>query len=247
MKSATSTLYKQLLAQPDVYLPQLKEPNFYSDDDVFKRGYLWYEALFDGSDDADIIGEASKHYTKLPTYPLTVSRMMTHNPTVKLIYLIRHPIDRLVSHYIHEWTQNNIKTDINNAVYKYPELVQYSRYYYQLEPYLEEFDNENIMLVPFDLLISDSQKVLEKVCYFIGYDKKPEWISDSERINASQDRIRRFPLYNLLVESKVASWIRSTFIPKKVRNNVKQRYQITEPLKKTTKKGKTGTNLNAKI
>ncbi len=50
----------------------------------------------------DLCGESSTHYTKLPDYPETVSRMKALLPSVKLIYVMRHPIERLISHYVHQ-------------------------------------------------------------------------------------------------------------------------------------------------
>ena len=100
MKSATSTLYEQLQRQPGIFLPELKEPNFFSDQ--YARGWDWYAGLFAEARASDIVGEASTHYTKLPTYPETVSRMWDHLPDAHLIYVMRDPIDRLVSQYIHQ-------------------------------------------------------------------------------------------------------------------------------------------------
>ncbi len=56
----------------------------------------------------DLRGESSTHYTKLPTYPRTVDRMVRDLPRLKLIYVMRHPIERLVSQYVHELTAGRI-------------------------------------------------------------------------------------------------------------------------------------------
>src|SRR5690242_12371158 len=95
MKSATSTLYDQLLLQPGIFLPTLKEPNFFSDDQQYSRGLDWYKSLFSEAQSTDLLGEASTHYTKLPTYPRTIERMRGVLDQPRLIYVMRHPIDRL--------------------------------------------------------------------------------------------------------------------------------------------------------
>ena len=62
-------------------------------------------------------GESSTHYTKLPTYPSGPSiRMVEAFPRVKLIYVMRHPIDRLASHYLHEQTVGRINVGLEQAV-----------------------------------------------------------------------------------------------------------------------------------
>ena len=75
MKSGTSTLQAQLAVQPGLFMTTPKEPNFFSDDDIYAKGIDWYRSLFDAAAAGDLKGEASTHYTKLPDYPDTVTRL----------------------------------------------------------------------------------------------------------------------------------------------------------------------------
>ena len=136
MKSATTTLHEQLARQPGLWMSRPKEPNFFSDDENYARGPSWYASCFEGAGPDDLRGESSTHYTKLPTHPRTVERMLEALPRVKLIYVMRHPIDRLTSHYLHEQTVGRITVGLEQAVDRCPELVDYGRYGMQLEPYL---------------------------------------------------------------------------------------------------------------
>src|SRR5271168_5119276 len=102
MKSATTTLHEQLARQPGVCMSRPKEPNFFSDDANYAQGWRWYSSHFRGSRAGVGRGESSTHYTKLPTFPRTVERMVRDLPRIKLIYVMRHPIERLVSQYVHE-------------------------------------------------------------------------------------------------------------------------------------------------
>ena len=81
-----------------------KEPNFFSDDENYSRGWGWYEAMFRPAAPEDLRGESSTHYTKLPSYRRTVDRMVHDLPRLKFIYVMRHPIDRVMSQYVHELT-----------------------------------------------------------------------------------------------------------------------------------------------
>ena len=139
MKSATTTLHEQLARQPGLWMSRPKEPNFFSDDENYARGHSWYASCFEGAGDDDLRGESSTHYTKLPTHPRTVERMLEALPRVKLIYVMRHPIDRLTSHYLHEQTVGRITVGLEEAVDRCPELVDYGRYGMQLEPYLRAY------------------------------------------------------------------------------------------------------------
>lgn len=128
MKSATTTLHEQLRRQPGFFMTSPKEPNFFSDDAIHARGWAWYGALFRSARPGDLRGESSTHYTKLPTHPRTVERMARALPWLKLVYLMRHPIDRLISQYVHEVTGGRIGTGLAEAVVEHPELIDYSRY-----------------------------------------------------------------------------------------------------------------------
>src|SRR5262249_9316045 len=139
MKSATTTLHEQLARQPGIFMSRPKEPNFFSDDANYVRGLSWYRSLFPGRDGVVLRGESSTHYTKLPTYPRTVKRMTQSLRDVKLIYVMRHPIDRLVSHYMHERSLDSVRAGIDEAIEEVPILVDYGRYGMQLLPYLEVY------------------------------------------------------------------------------------------------------------
>ena len=201
MKSATSTLYEQLLRQPDIFLPHLKEPNFFSNDEQYSRGAEWYTSLFDEAGESDILGAASTHYTKLPTYPQTIERMRHWLDQPRLIYVMRDPVDRLISQYMHQLSQGEIHCELDKALTRNPELIAYSCYAYQLAPFIDTYGKANILPVFFDRLIADPQGELERVCRFIGNNGKVEWCQDLSQRNVSSDRVRKFPLYDLLVDN----------------------------------------------
>ena len=226
MKSATSTLYEQLLRQPGIFLPELKEPNFFSDDAQYARGLDWYSGLFDDAKATDILGEASTHYTKLPKYPKTVARMRSCLNKPRLIYVMRDPVDRLISQYIHQWSEGEIRCGLDEAITVHRELVAYSCYARQLEPFIEAFGKEAILLVCLDRLTKDPQGELDRVCAFIGYAEKAHWDADLSRGNVSADRMRKFPLYDLLIDHPLAAKLRQTLVPKVARTKVRQFFSM---------------------
>ncbi|WP_330110235.1 sulfotransferase family protein [Methylophaga thalassica] len=222
MKSATSTLHEQLALQPGIFMSTPKEPNFFSDDDVYQLGLGWYEHLFENATPNDICGESSTHYTKLPDYPHTINRMSAFLPELKLIYVIRHPVERLVSHYIHQWSQNVIRADINIAIDTFPELINYSLYSMQITPYIEQYGSENILLVFSEAFRKEPELELERVARFIGYDEPVVWHETLPEQNVSNQRVRRFKGYNFLVNNPILATVRRSLIPKGLRDFVKQ-------------------------
>lgn len=228
MKSATSTLHEQLAQQSGIFMSTPKEPNYFSDDAQYALGDSWYDALFKDAKPGDLCGESSTHYTKLPDYPLTLVRMSKRLKDPKLIYVMRHPIDRLISHYIHQWTQNVFKCDINDAIDKYEELTSYSCYAKQLTPYFELYGHENILPVFTESLRINPQKELERVADYIGYDKAVLWQEELVEQNVSSQRIRIFKGYDLLIESILMTFLRRKLIPKNFRNRIKRALTMTK-------------------
>lgn len=228
MKSATTSLYDQLVCQPGIFMSTPKEPNFFSDAEQYAKGMAWYSGLFAEAPENYLQGEASTHYTKLPTHAQTVPRLKEHLPNARFIYVMRHPMDRLVSHYIHEWSTGVYHCDLEEAIKKYPELVAYGSYAMQLEPYFEAFGHEAVLPVFFDRLIREPQSELERICRFIGYQGQPVWIQDLKPDNVSSQRVRKFPGYRYLVESRAATWLRRRFIPQGFRDAVKNRLRMRE-------------------
>jgi hypothetical protein len=222
MKCATSTLHSQLARQPGIFMSEPKEPNFFSDDDVYGRGLNYYRGLFAAAGDASLRGESSTHYTKLPTYPKTIVRMRELLRDIKLIYVMRHPLDRLVSHYIHEWSLRNIDTPLDQAVDAHPQLIDYGRYHMQLAPFIEVYGRANVLPVFAERLQANPQAELERVCRFLGYAGTPAWSPDVARQNASNERLRLGKLGRELFEHPTLSMLRRRVVPQFVREAVKE-------------------------
>lgn len=221
MKSATSTLHEQLALQPGIFMSTPKEPNFFSDDDVYQLGLEWYDDLFKAASDDDICGESSTHYTKMPDYPQTIERMASYLPSLKLIYVIRHPIERLVSHYMHQWSQNVIRTDINSAIGAFPELINYSCYSMQLKPYIERYGADNILVSFSEAFRKSPERELQRVANFIGYSGEVTWYDDLPEQNVSSQRVRRFRGYEFIVNHPLMAKIRRGIVPQSLRDFIK--------------------------
>ena len=228
MKSATSTLHEQLAKQSNIVMSNPKEPYFFSDDPVYAQGIAWYAQLFAHAPEGALCGESTTHYAKLPTYPKTVTRIAQHLPKAKFIYILRHPIDRLISQYIHQWTEGEIEVPITQAIDRHPELISYSRYTYQMQPYFEKFGRDRLQILFFDRLKTHPQEELERVCRFIGYKGEVKWHFEDDQRNVSADRMRVNPLRDALVNAPIISTIRKKLIPQAWRDRVKAMWQMRE-------------------
>lgn len=229
MKCATSTLHEQLALQPGIFMSTPKEPNFFSDEEIFARGMEWYEELFATGARAQLCGESSTHYTKLPTHPQAADRIAQHLPEARLVYVMRDPIARLVSHYRHEWTQRTLEGPIETAIHEHPELVAYGCYAMQLQPYLERFGPGRVLPVFAERLERHPQRELERVCGFLGYAGRPSWDAARGRRNAGRKRLRRNPWRDAVVEAPLLAPLRRRLVPRRVRERIKSLWRMETP------------------
>lgn len=233
MKCATSTLHEQLARQQGVFMSDPKEPCFFSDDAQWRRGLSWYKSLFRNSKAGDLCGESSTHYTKLPAYPQTVQRMRDCcGDDLRFIYIMRHPIDRLVSHYIHEWSQGVIdhETTIDDAVQKHPELVDYSRYAFQLRPYVESFSKgrDGILLMFFERLVAQQELELRRVAKFLDLSGEVSWIEEVGQQNVSTERVRKHSVRDAVLAMPGVRPMLRQIVPQSVRNRMKEKWSMQE-------------------
>lgn len=229
MKCATSTLHDQLARIDGISMTEPKEPNFFSDELNWAKGMGWYESLFESMPVDDLKGESSTHYTKLPTYPLCIPRMHEHLPNAKLIYVMRDPIDRVVSQYIHEWSQRVIEDGctIDDAIDRYPMLAEYSKYAMQLSPYVEKWGMGHILPVFFERLMHNPQEEFERVGRFLGITTELQWDMDDAQ-NVSSQRQRRGPVVNAILGNRVMQAVRRTMLPESLRARIRSRWTMKE-------------------
>lgn len=227
MKCGTSTLQSQLAAQQGIFMTTPKEPNFFSDDDIYAKGMAWYQALFVDAPAGALKGEASTHYTKLPTYPHTLTRLRASLEAPKLIYVIRNPVQRAVSHYLHEVTMRVMTADAQAMFATHPELIAYGQYAMQITPFIDAYGKDRVFLTSLEQLKSDPDGELARIGLFLGRDDLV-WDHGQMAQNVSAERIKRFPLHGVVFDNPVATALRRMLVPQSLRDKIKARRQISD-------------------
>ena len=134
----------------------------------------WYKQCFSGS--AQAYGETSTNYAKhpgfdgIPGFDGVPERMHSLLPDIKLLYLVRDPIERAISHYVHNWAKGQVDEPVEEVLCPPDEskYVNVSRYHYQLLQYLEYYDWENICVIESEDLRNARTKTLSEIFEFIG-------------------------------------------------------------------------------
>jgi len=97
-----------------------------------------------------------------------VERMAGVVPDVRIVYLVRDPIERIRSHYVHEVGHMGLRKPLAEAIRDDPNYVDFSRYAYQIAPYRDRFGDDSVLIVPSEQLRSDRAGTLDAVFRFVG-------------------------------------------------------------------------------
>jgi hypothetical protein len=121
-KGGTTSLFNYLIQHPRIYAPFRKEIKFF--DSNYFNGLSWYRAHFPLRRKLEhehaLTGEATPYYMFHPTAPERISQAL---PDVRIIVLLRNPVDRAYSHYQHMVRAGRETLSFEEALEKEPERL----------------------------------------------------------------------------------------------------------------------------
>jgi sulfotransferase family protein len=172
MKAGTVSLSHYLAEHPDVFIGRggkFGEPNFFVAENNWPRGRDWYESLFDGAGRAAAIGECSPSYTWAHVYRGVPERMAQIVPEARLVYVVRDPIARMRSMYMHQVSagRERRRPEVALADDRY---LGPSRYGFQLAAFLEHFDRGQVLVVASEVLRDRPREALSAVFDHLAVD-----------------------------------------------------------------------------
>ena len=170
LKCGTTSLHHYLNLHPEIAMSRPKELNFFVSELNWPLGRDWYAGHFDPS--ARIRGESSPHYTNRPSFNGVPGRMRELlGSDVRLVYVVRDPIDRMLSHYLHNvgggYEDRSLVDALSDPESSY---VARSRYFFQVEPYLEEFGADRVQIIGREELKADRPGTMRRTFEFLGVD-----------------------------------------------------------------------------
>jgi hypothetical protein len=170
MKAGTTSLHAYLSSHPQVFMAEPKELHYFVESKNWPRGQSWYEAHFAGGGAALARGEASPSYSQADLFPGAAERIAAALPGVRLVYLVRHPIARMRSMYLHQLASGRETEPIVSAFAAHPYYLNASRYAWQLDHYLAHFPSGSIKVVTTEALRDQPHATLASVLAFLGVD-----------------------------------------------------------------------------
>jgi hypothetical protein len=231
-KCGTTALYEMLRRQPGIYMPALKEPQFFAEEmrvgarpehlpDTLEE----YLALFDGARVDELLGEASPSYLRSHTAAGAIAELQ---PDARIIAILREPASLLRSVHL-QFVQAAIESehDLRKALALEPErrqgrnlprhgfwplALQYSEhvhYVEQLRRYHAAFGSEQVLVLIYDDFRADNEGTVREVLRFLGVeDASPVQTLEANPTVAARSRALT-PLPSGAAPSRVRSSSRS--------------------------------------
>ena len=187
-RCGTSWLYEVADRHPRIEMakPRRPEPKFFLDDTIYARGLDYYSRTwFDAIAPDKIAGEKSTNYLESAA---AARRIREHLPAVKLIFMLRNPVERAFSNY--RWSKMNglEAEDFDTAldleasgVRETPAHLQFARpfdylarglYRKLLEPWFERFAREQILCLRYEDIAADAGSLAVRLHRFLGVESR---------------------------------------------------------------------------
>ncbi len=189
-KAGTTSLWSYLDNHPEVFVSQNKEPKFFVPERSPSQDLAWYESLFADAGEAKARGECSTDYTVFPVYGGVPARIAALLPEVRLVYLMRHPIERMRSAYAYGLWVGSEHRPIDEALTTDSRYIFQSQYAMQIEQYLPHFPMAQILPVKSEDLRTNREEALRRIFSFIGVDPELRPANLQSEMNTAEGRTR---------------------------------------------------------
>ena len=245
-RSGTTTLYEELKRHPQIFMSSIKEPMFFAvegasepfhspKDNQGIRDLEVYCSLFQGVRGEKAIGEASPLYLYSPKAPYRIKHYI---PNVKLIAILRNPVDRAYSHFLHHRLLGyEGLADFREAVEaeEKREQMGWSPYWLyrkqglygeQLARYLSIFQSEKMKVFLFEDLVQDPDGLFQNIVQFLGLERSFKSETKSKRNVSGYPRSMKLHLF--LTQPNFISKLLSPFLSESTR--LKLRFEVWDVL-----------------
>lgn len=172
MKGGTTSLFRNLSRNLAIATAPDKEPNAFVAGPLSSADLRSYLAMFSvgRSSETRYLLDASTAYTKRPEHENVaehvVASMGAERP--KVIYMVREPISRAISHYRHDRARRFTDLDIDSALLSESIYTDWGRYAFQLEPWLHQFGAGSIHVTSLEVFKQQPQRAWKDLAQFLA-------------------------------------------------------------------------------
>lgn len=241
-KSGTTSLYFYLRQHPDIFMSPIKETNFFALEGVNlplqgPGDAEWYQqsitnldnyrSIFSDVQNEKAVGEVSPTYLHSRYAPKNIRSLV---PDVKLIAILRNPVERAYSHYRHHKREGRETADsFEEALNREESRLQkgwfwprykYAGFYYkQLRRYYNLFSEDQIRIYLFEEYKHDTEYVVKDIFEFIGVDPSfspnvntKHNVSGRPRFNVLDTLLAKENILRSLVKPLLPVWIKQILV-----------------------------------
>ena len=184
-KCASSWIHSIAGSHPEIRIGTPKELDFFSY--YFDRGYRWYESHFNQETAGALRFENSPSYFHDPRAP---GRARAYNPDLKVVLLLRDPVQRAFSNHLHEIVKGHVgPVTFEEGLANNPAYVEQGLYATHLSRWREAFGPDRILVLFAEEIAADPATAAHALFGFLGVDDGFDSAILHERRNES-DRAR---------------------------------------------------------
>lgn len=242
-KSGTTSLFEILKQHPEIGLSSFKEPHFFDTDLNWKKGVDWYKKnYFGGLESKKAVGEFTPSYL---SNPVCIERIQnTLNKDLKFIVILRDPVSRSYSHYLHTKRDEYENLSFLESLEKEEERlelfrenkddVSFSRFSYKysslyalhLSEYFNRFNKDQFCVVLFDDFVKDRQTTIQRILKFLEVDENVD-LNINLNINPASTvrsvRLKKFMSKKSILRTIIKFMVPSLEFRQRIRNRIHEK------------------------
>lgn len=167
MKCGTTSLHKMLDAHPNIFMSKtLKEPAWFAGTNSGKS-LAWYLEHFAGAQHERYVGESSTDYAKAPRLGPVAEKIREFSPDARILYAMRDPFARAVSHYWWEVEFSAEGRSFPDAMKASREIADVGNYAMQIAPYVEAFGRGRVHVLTMETLTAEPRTAMNAILQFL--------------------------------------------------------------------------------
>lgn len=171
-KCGSTTLCALLDLHPDIYIPPIKEPWYFSRED-FETQHAHYDGHYAAALENQLKGDGSVEYSGYLSEDIAAERIYQNNPTCRFLFIARDPKARIESSFRemhHSGVQFGLDApyELSECLRTFPQMTQDTLYWKRIRKFRDQFGEEAISVVFLEELIANQQATLEQCFRHLG-------------------------------------------------------------------------------
>lgn len=171
-KCGSTTLCALLDLHPDIYIPPIKEPWYFSRED-FETQHAHYDGHYAAALENQLKGDGSVEYSGYLSEDIAAERIYQNNPTCRFLFIARDPKARIESSFRemhHSGVQFGLDApyELSECLRTFPQMTQDTLYWKRISKFRDQFGDEAISVVFLEELIANQQATLEQCFRHLG-------------------------------------------------------------------------------